>query len=243
MADPAGEPGDRRLRHAPGTAADSRWYGDLAWAYHLGTMTRASPLYWLVRRVRAAVAADLDLAPGDTVVDLGCGTGANLPHLREAVGPTGRVVGVDRSAAMLAWARRSVDDRGWTKVSLLEGDAATPPLAGPVDGVCTTFLLAVRDLDPEPIIRRWATRIDGGRFVVAIAGPSQGPLAPVANRLLGAYVRGVGGWNLAADRPAALDHIATRNDTIQRVLEDVGTNVRHRRHVGGLVHRYTARVD
>lgn len=49
---------------------------------------------------RRAVAA-LALRPGATVVDLGCGTGRNFPLLRAAVGPQGRVVGVDLTDAML----------------------------------------------------------------------------------------------------------------------------------------------
>ena len=47
----------------------------------------------------------LDLRPGDTAVDLGCGTGANLPYLVEAVGLTGRVVGSDLSPGVLGKAR------------------------------------------------------------------------------------------------------------------------------------------
>ncbi len=38
----------------------------------------------------------LGLAPGHRVADLGCGSGALLPLLAERVGPTGRVIGVDR---------------------------------------------------------------------------------------------------------------------------------------------------
>jgi len=49
---------------------------------------------------RAAIEA---LAPGAgaRVLDVGCGTGLNLPLLADAVGPAGEIVGVDASAAML----------------------------------------------------------------------------------------------------------------------------------------------
>jgi 2-polyprenyl-3-methyl-5-hydroxy-6-metoxy-1,4-benzoquinol methylase len=49
----------------------------------------------------AAVVVDLGLLPGQTVVDLGCGTGRALPHLRAAVGPGGTVLGLDLTPEML----------------------------------------------------------------------------------------------------------------------------------------------
>jgi ubiquinone/menaquinone biosynthesis C-methylase UbiE len=49
----------------------------------------------------------LGLARGLSVLDVGCGTGPELHELAEIVGPGGRVVGLDRSAALLEVARRS----------------------------------------------------------------------------------------------------------------------------------------
>jgi 2-polyprenyl-3-methyl-5-hydroxy-6-metoxy-1,4-benzoquinol methylase len=43
----------------------------------------------------------LGLAPGHHVADVGCGTGALLPRLAERVGPTGRVLGIDRDPQLL----------------------------------------------------------------------------------------------------------------------------------------------
>lgn len=61
---------------------------------------------------------------GAAVLDVACGTGRNLPLLWERVGPAGRVVGVDLSAAMLDRARARVERHGWGNVQLLEMDAA-----------------------------------------------------------------------------------------------------------------------
>ena len=87
---------------------------------------------------RRAVRA-LDLQPGDTAVDLCCGTGVNLPYLVEAVGPTGRVVGVDLSPGMLDRARRRVDDAGWENVELVEADVRAFGFPEPLHGVVSTF--------------------------------------------------------------------------------------------------------
>jgi len=51
--------------------------------------------------LRAAV-AEVGLHPGQTALDAGCGTGRALPHLRAAVGPAGRVLGLDLTPEMLA---------------------------------------------------------------------------------------------------------------------------------------------
>jgi hypothetical protein len=48
-----------------------------------------------------------DLKPGETVLDLGSGAGLDCFRAAEAVGETGRVIGVDMTPAMLARARRS----------------------------------------------------------------------------------------------------------------------------------------
>ncbi|MFI8790104.1 class I SAM-dependent methyltransferase [Streptomyces sp. NPDC055105] len=61
-------------------------------------------------RFEAAV-AELGLRAGDRVLDAGCGTGRALPALRDAVGPSGAVLGVDLTPAMLEAAARAGRDR------------------------------------------------------------------------------------------------------------------------------------
>lgn len=50
----------------------------------------------------------LSVQPGDRVLDLGCGTGDDVQALARLVGPSGRVVGVDRSETLIAEARERV---------------------------------------------------------------------------------------------------------------------------------------
>lgn len=65
----------------------------------------------------------LEPGRGEQVLDLGCGTGLNFRLLRERVGPSGTIVGIDRSAQMLRQARRRTAKAGWDNVILLRADA------------------------------------------------------------------------------------------------------------------------
>lgn len=116
---------------------------------------------------RRAVDA-LALRPGDTAVDLCCGTGANLPHLVEAVGEAGRVVGVDLSPGMLGRARQRVARYGWTNVELVEADVRTFTFPRPVHGVVATYGL---EMVPEhgAVIRRAVDALAPGGHV-AVGG-------------------------------------------------------------------------
>ena len=60
--------------------------------------------------------------PGQQVLDVGCGTGLNFPLLQERIGASGTIVGIDRSAEMLARARRRAQARGWGNVILIQAD-------------------------------------------------------------------------------------------------------------------------
>ena len=80
--------------------------------------------------------------PGESVLDVGCGCGATTLALAEAVGPTGRVVGVDVSTSMLAIATASLAAAGHRHGSAVLGDAQTVSpveLGGQVDVVFSRF--------------------------------------------------------------------------------------------------------
>lgn len=64
----------------------------------------------------AAVVAAMTLEPGMTVADIGAGTGYFLPHLREAVGETGRVLALDIEPNMVAYMTERATQAGWTNV-------------------------------------------------------------------------------------------------------------------------------
>ena len=83
----------------------------------------------LINQIRLRAIAALNLAPGDTVVDAGCGTGFCLGPLRDAVGEHGTVIGFEPAEAMLAIAESRVQQAQWKNVKLLcaDGLGATLP--------------------------------------------------------------------------------------------------------------------
>ena len=85
----------------------------------------------------------LQLSPGDTVVEIGCGTGLNFTLLQETVGPTGRIIGVDLTEAMLAQARERVERAGWDNVEIVHSDAAEYDFPVGVNGILSTFALTL----------------------------------------------------------------------------------------------------
>jgi SAM-dependent methyltransferase len=81
---------------------------------------------------RIAVVNDLLLTrsgvvANESVLEIGCGTGAATVPFAEAVGPRGRVVGVDISEPMLTGARQRVAESGLGNITLLQADAQVHP--------------------------------------------------------------------------------------------------------------------
>jgi demethylmenaquinone methyltransferase/2-methoxy-6-polyprenyl-1,4-benzoquinol methylase len=146
-------------------------------------------------------------------VDLGCGTGANLPTLVEAVGPSGRVVGVDLSPGMLARARERAERHGWEHVELVEADVRTFAFPERTDGVVATYALEMVPEHDAVIERAVAALAPGGRIAVGgLRQPEGWPewlvrLGELVNRPFGvsrAY-EGVRPWR-AVHRHAAESH-------------------------------------
>jgi len=50
---------------------------------------------WPFAGLRRRAVSHLGLKPGDSVLDAGCGTGLAFPLLEEAIGPEGRIIGID----------------------------------------------------------------------------------------------------------------------------------------------------
>lgn len=66
--------------------------------------------------------------PGQTVLDVGSGPGADALAAGRRVGPAGRVIGVDMTEAMLARARQAAAEEGLDNVEFRQGDAELLPV-------------------------------------------------------------------------------------------------------------------
>src|SRR3954470_21786329 len=73
---------------------------------------------------RRAIVDALPLRPGDTVLDVGCGTGLCFEMLLDRVGPTGQVIGIDASPEMIGMARARAGRAGWDNVLVTESPVA-----------------------------------------------------------------------------------------------------------------------
>ncbi|HUR02950.1 MAG TPA: methyltransferase, FxLD system [Nonomuraea sp.] len=113
--------------------------------------------------IMAIMLDQLDVRPGERVLEIGAGTGYNAALLAHLVGPEGRVVSVDIDADVVAAARRHLDDAGYPEVVVECADGAAGfPAAAPYERVIAT--VGVWDLSPA-----WLAQLTpGGRLVVPL---------------------------------------------------------------------------
>jgi len=128
--------------------------------------------------LRRRVISLLELQPGQTVLDVACGTGLSFAWLREGVGEAGQVIGVELSPDMLQLARARCAREGWRNVKLIESDMASVALPGSLDAILFNFTHDVIQ-SPPALERIFAAARPGAR--IAVAGVKYAPwwLAPL----------------------------------------------------------------
>jgi demethylmenaquinone methyltransferase/2-methoxy-6-polyprenyl-1,4-benzoquinol methylase len=146
------------------------------------------PLYLIFPPARRRAVKALALEQGDTVLEIGAGTGRNFEYLVGAIGSSGRVIAVDASEGMLTEAQRLIERRRWANIELIRQDAAQLELDDEVDAVLFSLSYSVL---PEPratLKRAWGLLRPGGRVVVMDAGLTETRfrrlLDPIARQLV-----------------------------------------------------------
>lgn len=160
-----------------------------AWAKRMDAHSALPDLY-------GSTAMDsLDPRPGDAVLDIGCGQGITSIKLAERVGPTGRVLGLDISPAMIDGAKSRLSEQTelgdqTQTVEFRVGDAATESFDGTFDLAFSRFGVMFFP-NPEDAFRNISSALKpGGRLAWVVWGPlSANPWATVptiaASRVLG----------------------------------------------------------
>jgi demethylmenaquinone methyltransferase/2-methoxy-6-polyprenyl-1,4-benzoquinol methylase/phosphoethanolamine N-methyltransferase len=144
----------------------ARFYDAASWLLSFG---RAPA----IRRMTVVMAA---AAPGESVLDVGCGTGSLAIALKAKVGASGEVRGIDASPEMIELARRKATKQGAEvdfRTALIE---SLPFGDGEFDAVLSSFMLHHL---PEDVKRKGLAEVrrvlkPGGRFLaVDFGGTSQ----------------------------------------------------------------------
>lgn len=153
----------------------------------------------------------LDLRTGDTVVDVGCGTGLCLDLLHEKVGREGEIFAVDESVAMLEIARTRAEQAGWSNVTFLVAPASEVDL--PVDADAALFC-AVHDILRCPdSVENILAQLRPGAQVASGGGKWAAPWLLLLNAYIAAlhrpFVRSFDGfdqpWSVLGDYLQELD--------------------------------------
>jgi demethylmenaquinone methyltransferase/2-methoxy-6-polyprenyl-1,4-benzoquinol methylase len=120
-------------------------YTKVASSYDRVVSLSAKVALFPLERYRREAVAVMNVGEGDTVLEIGCGTGLNFSYILERIGPEGRLLALDYTPAMLAEAAKKVDEGGWNNVQLIRGDAEEVEklVQGPVDGVVSTACLCI----------------------------------------------------------------------------------------------------
>jgi SAM-dependent methyltransferase len=106
--------------------------------------------------------------PGEVILDVGCGVGLNFEAIQGAIGPSGRLIGVELNPRMLEMARARVEQHGWTNVELVQADVAEADIPATADG---TLLCAVHDVMRSPAALANVLRHLRDRARIVAGGP------------------------------------------------------------------------
>ncbi len=127
--------------------------------------------------IRQRAIARLALQPGEQVIDVGSGTGLSFEAILAAIGPAGRLVGIEQSPDMMRQARERVARKGWRNVTLLESAVEDADIGIRADALLFFYTHDILRT-PQAVERLMAAAAPGAR--VSVAGVKYYPwwLAP-----------------------------------------------------------------
>lgn len=180
----------------------------------------AKAVFYPLDRYRREAVEAMKLQTGDTVLEIGCGTGLNFPYIEERIGAGGRLVGLDYTPAMLEEARKKAGERGWKNIEFIRGDAAEVArlVSGPVDAALSTACLCIVPSWEKAIAGAASLVRTGGRLVILdfLTTRPKGPLA-LFSPLVRLWTRHYG----FADPDVDFRDVRPWKATMERYLKDV----------------------
>jgi protein-L-isoaspartate(D-aspartate) O-methyltransferase len=173
--------------------------------------------------VVAMMLDQLQVAPGNRVLEIGAGTGYNASLLAELAGPTGSVTTIDIDPDVTAQASRALTAAGYDDVRVITGDgAAGVPEHAPYDRVIAT-------VSPWDIPAAWWEQLaSGARIVVPLRWRGQARSVAFAytdGRLTSDSIELCGFVYLVGDDEGETSASITADDTI-RLHWDRGQNIK-----------------
>jgi ubiquinone/menaquinone biosynthesis C-methylase UbiE len=138
-------------------------------------------LYYLIgfreSKYRKLAISKLNLTEGDTVVEIGCGTGLNFEYVLNDVGAHGNLIGIDLTDAMLEKAKQRVKINNWDNVELIQEDAAEYVFPDYINAAYSTFALTLVPEYEEIISNIEKSLQVGGKLVILdLKKPDKWPL-------------------------------------------------------------------
>ena len=156
----------------------------------------------------------LELKAGEVVLDLGSGGGLDAFLSARAVGPTGRVIGVDMTPAMLERARTNAAKAGFANVEFREGRLeALPVEAGTIDAVTSNCVINLVP-DKTAVFKEMARVLKPGGRVVISDIVLDGPLPESLAQDVYAYVGCISGAAQRNDYFGSLEAVGLRQITM-----------------------------